>query len=97
MGGNSLRASPVEFSANPGADLGQQGSIPKRGPPRPSYPQGPLSPAGGNAGILCYRTRIELGLAMSSPVSGNLAFVRNRTRRAPNVEGVGHGRWGRKE
>jgi hypothetical protein len=62
-----------------------------------NYPQGPLSHAGGNAGIPCYRTRIELGLAMSSPVSGNLAFVRNRTRRAANVEGVGHGRWGRKE
>ena len=74
MGGNSLRASPVEFSANPGADLGQQGGIPERGPPRPSYPQGPLSHAGGNAGILCYRTRIELGLAMSSPVSGNFAL-----------------------
>jgi hypothetical protein len=73
-GTNSLRASPVEFSANPGADLGQEGGIPERGPPRPSYPQGPLSHAGGNAGILCYRTRIELGLAMSRPVSGKSCF-----------------------
>jgi hypothetical protein len=79
------------FSTNPGADLGQQGGIPERGPLRPSYPQGPLSHDGGNAGILCYRTKIELALAMSSPVSGMFLFVRSRTRRAPNVERVVHG------
>ena len=38
-----------------------------------------VSHAGGNAGILCYRTRIELGLAMSSPVSGILLLCENNT------------------
>jgi hypothetical protein len=57
VGRKRLRASS---GASSRGDLGQQ-AFPERGPLRPSYPQGPLSHAGGNAGILCYRTKIELG------------------------------------